>query len=92
MEDRQQRNDRKAQPVTNSMFDAIAAKFEQQAEKRVEREGFVPDPKLEQLGAQLDVIRENSPAQFNDPGLAQARSQVTLYRRRKAAHEQENSR
>lgn len=59
-----------------------------QAEAEERRRGeFQVDPDLERQAALLDGLRENDPAQHQAPGLARLRQQVTLYRRRKAEHD-----
>lgn len=68
--------------------EAIQARFEAQTLERAERQPYTPDPHLEQLGAKLDALRETNPSQYDNPTLAQTRSLVETYRRRKAAHEE----
>lgn len=77
--------------MSNPMLDAIAANFDRQAEAIRAQSPFQPDPELEQLGAQLDALRETDPNQYNAPGLAAVRNKVNTYRRRKANARQENA-
>lgn len=90
MEDRQQRNDRKAQPMSNPMADAIAAKFEQQAEANAARAPFEPDPELERIAERMEIMRQTSPQQYADANFGGLRTRVTNYLARKAEHERNN--
>lgn len=64
---------------------AVLARLERRRAEHAARSTFTVDPEIERLGEQLDELRRSGAPEYDSQGLAPARSQVLLYRRRKAA-------
>lgn len=70
------------------MREAIANQIANQT--RRDEPPFEPSPDLEDLGRRLDQLKDDNPDEYHAAGLRRVRQQVTLYRRRKALHEENN--
>ena len=61
-------------------------KVQQQRDAEAAAAIWTDDPELEAWGQRLDQLREDNPAEYQNPGLSQVRERVATYRRRKDQH------